>query len=222
MSLPPEAVYGATGLVTYFAGAIPFGWLAARFAKGVDLRTVGSGNIGATNAARVLGLAWFPPIFALDFLKGFAPVFWLAPWVAQRWPCPVCPSLESSLGALCGLTAVAGHLFPIYLGFRGGKGVATAGGVVFAISPIAGAVAAAVWLAVFAVTRYVSLGSVVAAVALPVAHYFSAPASGWKGADNWIRFGLLAAMSVAVILRHRENLGRLRRGEEPKIGAGKA
>jgi glycerol-3-phosphate acyltransferase PlsY len=88
MSLPHEAVYAAAGLVTYFAGALPFGWLAARFAKGVDLRTVGSGNIGATNAARVLGLGWFFPIFALDFLKGFAPVFWLAPWVAEQWPCP--------------------------------------------------------------------------------------------------------------------------------------
>lgn len=116
---------------------------------------------------------------------------------------------------------MGGHLFPIYLGFRGGKGVATAAGVVFAINPIAGAVAAGVWVAVFAATRYVSLGSVVAAVALPVVHYFSAPAAGWKDADNWIRFGLLAAMSIAVIVRHRDNLRRLRRGEEPRIGAGR-
>ncbi len=87
MTLPGEVVYAVTGVVTYFVGAIPFGFLFTKWFKGVDLRTVGSGNIGATNAARVLGTAWFFPIFALDFLKGFAPVFWLAPVVAAGWPC---------------------------------------------------------------------------------------------------------------------------------------
>lgn len=83
-----ELIYLAVILACYFAGAIPFGFLFVKLSKGVDLRTVGSGNIGATNAARVLGFGWFLPIFALDFLKGFAPVFWLAPWVAKIYPCP--------------------------------------------------------------------------------------------------------------------------------------
>ena len=85
--MPNELWYSFAGVVTYLTGAIPFGWIFARAMRGVDLRTVGSGNIGATNAARVLGGTWFFPIFALDFLKGFAPVFWLAPYVAHRWPC---------------------------------------------------------------------------------------------------------------------------------------
>lgn len=85
--MPNEVFYSVAGVVTYLVGSIPFGWLIARGVKGVDIRTVGSGNIGATNAARVLGGGWFFPIFALDFLKGFAPVFWLAPFVAKKWPC---------------------------------------------------------------------------------------------------------------------------------------
>ena len=82
-----ELIYGLAGLATYLIGAIPFGFLAVRRMRGVDLRTAGSGNIGATNAARVLGAAWFFPIFTLDFLKGFAPVLWLAPFLWDRWPC---------------------------------------------------------------------------------------------------------------------------------------
>ncbi|MBI4565866.1 MAG: glycerol-3-phosphate acyltransferase [Planctomycetes bacterium] len=87
MTLPHEVIYAAAGLVAYFAGATPFGFLTAKAVKGVDLREVGSGNIGATNAARVLGPVWFIPVFAFDFLKGFAPVFWMAPWVAKHFPC---------------------------------------------------------------------------------------------------------------------------------------
>lgn len=85
--MPNEVYYSVAGVATYLVGSIPFGWLAAKMFKGVDIRSVGSGNIGATNAARVLGGPWFFPIFALDFLKGFAPVFWLAPFVAKTWPC---------------------------------------------------------------------------------------------------------------------------------------
>jgi glycerol-3-phosphate acyltransferase PlsY len=83
-----QLIYFACIVGCYLAGAIPFGWLFVRVRRGIDLRTVGSGNIGATNAARVLGGAWFFPIFTLDFIKGFAPVFWLAPWIAKHYPCP--------------------------------------------------------------------------------------------------------------------------------------
>lgn len=87
MTVPNEIVYALFGVASYMAGSIPFAFLTAKLVKGVDLRKVGSGNVGATNAARALGWGWFFPIFALDFAKGFAPVFWLAPWVANRWPC---------------------------------------------------------------------------------------------------------------------------------------
>ncbi len=86
--MPHELTYAAAGILSYLAGAVPFGYLAVRLRTGKDVRTMGSGNIGATNAARVLGTGWFVPVFALDFLKGFAPVFWMAPWIAAKWPCP--------------------------------------------------------------------------------------------------------------------------------------
>jgi glycerol-3-phosphate acyltransferase PlsY len=82
-----ELIYGVAGVSSYLLGAVPFGFLAVKLRTGQDIREVGSGNIGATNVARVLGVPWFVPVFALDFLKGFAPVFWLAPWVAARWKC---------------------------------------------------------------------------------------------------------------------------------------
>jgi len=86
--MPHEAFYAAAFLASYFAGAIPTGYLLVKLKTGKDIRTMGSGNIGATNVARTLGSGWFVPVFVVDFLKGFAPVFWLAPWVAHRWPCP--------------------------------------------------------------------------------------------------------------------------------------
>jgi glycerol-3-phosphate acyltransferase PlsY len=85
--MPKELAYALACILAYLAGSIPFGWLVVRIRTGQDIRTMGSGNIGATNVARSLGMAWFVPVFALDFLKGFAPVFWMAPWVAVRWPC---------------------------------------------------------------------------------------------------------------------------------------
>ena len=207
-------VWAAAALACYLGGAIPFGWLTARLVKGVDLRTLGSGNIGATNAARVLGTAWFVPIFALDFLKGFAPVAWLAPWVAKTWPCPVCVSLEPVLMALFGVAALAGHLFPVYLGFKGGKGVATGAGVVFALSWVAGAVGLGVWIVLFLAFRYVSLASVVAAVALPVAQALIA-----RGDETGRRINLALFVGIAavVVWRHGGNLKRIARGEEPRV-----
>jgi len=215
VTVPTDAIYGAAACVSYLAGAIPFGWLTAKLVKGVDLREEGSGNIGATNAARALGTAWFAPIFALDFLKGFAPTFWLAPWVAATWPCPICPALEPVLMAVCGVSALAGHLFPVYLHFKGGKGVATGAGVVFALSWPAGAVAAGVWTLLFLATRYVSLASVVAAVALPVAQVVLFPGAS-------IRLALFAGIAALVAWRHAGNLRRLVKGEEPRVRFGAA
>lgn len=214
MTVPTDAIYGAAALVSYLVGAVPFGWLTAKLVKGIDLRQEGSGNIGATNAARAIGTGWFAPIFALDFLKGFAPAFWLAPWVAATWPCPVCVALEPMLMAVCGVAALAGHLFPVYLSFKGGKGVATGAGVVFALSWAAGAAGVALWILLFLATRYVSLASVAAAIALPIAQAVFAPS-----ATN-VHLALFVGIAAVVVWRHVGNLRRLFRGEEPRVRIG--
>jgi glycerol-3-phosphate acyltransferase PlsY len=217
VNLPNDLIYGGAALVSYLVGAIPFGWLTAKLVKGIDLRQQGSGNIGATNAARAIGTAWFVPIFALDFLKGFAPTAWLAPWVASRWPCPVCPALEPALMAVCGVSALVGHLFPVYLHFKGGKGVATGAGVVFALSWIAGLAGLGVWIVVFLATRYVSVASVLAAIALPVAQAVFARSTPEV---RRIHLALFVGIAAAVVWKHAGNLRRLFRGEEPRVRIG--
>jgi glycerol-3-phosphate acyltransferase PlsY len=213
-----QLIYAAAGLLSYLAGSIPFGYLAVRLKTGKDVRTMGSGNIGATNVARVLGIGWFVPVFALDFLKGFAPVFWMAPWVAQRWPCPICPYLKVSLAVLCGMCAAAGHMWPVFLDFKGGKGVATTAGILFALNWVAALIGLGVWALVFASFRYVSLASIVAAAAVPVAHHFTEKRfrACWKA--TWVITIFLAVSAVLVVWRHRDNLRRLLAGTEKKFG----
>jgi len=213
-----ELIYALTGLVSYFGGAIPSGYLLVKLRTGKDIRTMGSGNIGATNVARTLGVPWFVPVFVFDFMKGFAPVFWLAPWVAERWKCPTCPAPMDSLAVFCALLALVGHMWPIYLGFRGGKGVATMGGILFALNWLAALIAMGVWVLVFIPFRYVSLGSVIAALSLPVAHHFTAPyvMARWK--MPWIITVFLGIAAILVIYRHQANLKRLLDGTEKKFG----
>ena len=195
--LPVAAVAGA-----YLLGAVPFGWLLGRLAGGMDVRRVGSGNIGATNVARSLG-PWAGILtLALDVGKGAAAV-----WGAGR--------LAGSPGVAmaAGLAAVAGHVFPVYLGFRGGKGVATGLGAFLVLDPIAAAGAALVFLAAVAVSRRVSAGSILAAASLPVILLFR------EAPPGLVLTGLAA--SLLIILRHAENIRRLFQGTEPKLGAKK-
>jgi glycerol-3-phosphate acyltransferase PlsY len=197
--------YAAFPLLSYLVGAIPFGFLIVKFRKGIDLRTVGSGNLGATNAARILGTRWFFLIFALDFLKGFGPAFGLA-WLSRgHFGAP------AEIGLLYGVAAIAGHIWPVWLRFRGGKGVATATGAVMGVAPVAAAVALVVFLAVFAAFRYVSLGSVCAAVTLPAAY-----AALWWHSLPDATLGTLLVIAVLVIVKHRANLRRILAGTEPK------
>jgi glycerol-3-phosphate acyltransferase PlsY len=216
--MPRELIYAMSALGAYLLGAIPAGYLAVRLRTGKDIRTLGSGNIGATNTARTLGTAWFLPVFAFDFLKGFAPVFWAAPWIAERWPCGRCADLETALAVALGLAALAGHLWPVYLEFRGGKGVATLGGVLFALNAWAALLAMAVWVAAFLPFRYVSLASVVAALSLPLLNHLTADAIRGRWGTPGLVTAFLAAAATLVIWRHRANLQRLRRGTEPKFG----
>jgi glycerol-3-phosphate acyltransferase PlsY len=214
--IPYEVIYTLAGLLTYFVGAIPFGFLTAKWVKGVDIRETGSRNIGATNAARALGRKWFPVIFTLDFMKGFAPVFWLAPIVWGKWTCPTCPYGEALILIFCGLMAMGGHMWPVYLKFKGGKGVATGAGVIFAINWQAGLIAISIWLAVFLLFRYVSLASIAGAIAMAVGQAITGP-HGALGDKSMPVTVFCAIMAVVVVVKHRDNIRRLMKGEESRV-----
>jgi glycerol-3-phosphate acyltransferase PlsY len=196
----------AAALAAYLLGAIPFGLVLGRALRGVDIREHGSRNIGATNAYRVLGARVGIAVFALDAAKGLVPTL-----LARDLAGPLAAVLAAA-------AAIVGHVFPPYLGFRGGKGVATAAGGLFALAPAATGVACAVWVAVVLATRYVSLGSILAAIALPAAIL------AWEGeaALGPVRRPVTIAaglMAVLVIARHHANILRLLRGTEPRVGA---
>jgi acyl phosphate:glycerol-3-phosphate acyltransferase len=189
-------------VVAYLLGSIPFGVIVAR-ARGVDLRQVGSGNIGATNAARALGKGLGAVVLLLDALKGFAPVL-AARLLLARAPYGEC------LVATTALLAFLGHLFPVFLGFRGGKGVATALGVFLALSPLAALGSVVVFAVVFALTRTSSLGSLTAAAAfVPLIYFLSA--------RSRVLTALAVLLVVGIVVSHRENIGRLLRREEKKV-----
>ncbi|HTK49968.1 MAG TPA: glycerol-3-phosphate 1-O-acyltransferase PlsY [Gemmatimonadaceae bacterium] len=190
--------------LSYLAGSIPFAAIAGRL-RGVDLRTQGSGNLGATNVFRVLGWKIGIVVFLADALKGALPALLLPPRIVS----PRDPLLWA-IG--CGIAAIAGHVRPIWLGLRrGGKGVATAAGVFFALAPIPMAITFAVFVGIVLVTGYVSLGSLVCAVLLPALLLLSV------GVRSPL-FLVSLAVAVFVFWTHRSNIGRLRRGEEHRFG----
>jgi glycerol-3-phosphate acyltransferase PlsY len=186
--------------LSYLLGAVPFGFLMVRFLKGEDLRTLGSGNIGATNAMRALGRPLGIVAFLLDLAKGFAPVALIAPALTPSEG--VDPSW---LAVGCGAAAVVGHVFPVYLGFRGGKAVATGCGAIVAIDPWVFLVAGLAWLATLWFTRFVGLASVVMGVAFPVVAALRSRSQAY-------------GVEMVLVLRHRSNLRRMLDGTEPRIG----
>jgi glycerol-3-phosphate acyltransferase PlsY len=191
-------------VLSYLLGAIPTSHWVGRGVYGVDLRTKGSGNLGATNTFRILGWKAAAPVVVVDVAKGFVPAFLFAridaPGAAWTW------------ALVYGSAAVIGHVFSVWVRFRGGKGVATSAGVFLGLAPWAVLVGFMVWLVTVAVTRIVSLGSILAALALPVAVAFG-PNPGGPGLF-WFTVGLAAF----VIWAHRSNLQRLLRGEESRFG----
>ena len=206
--------YLATAVAAYLIGAVPFGYLIYYAITKQDVREVGSGNIGATNVGRLLGFRFFLLVFTLDLLKGLLPVLLLPRLAAAMgWPAPADLAVAAALGA------ILGHNFPVYLGFKGGKGVATSLGALLALEPAACGVAAVAFFAVFLVTRYVSLSSMTGGVAFAAAYF-------WRTAGAWDREHramslLVLAVVVLLIVRHRKNISRLLAGTENRVAFGR-
>ncbi len=199
-------------LASYVLGATPFGFIVARI-HGIDIREHGSGNIGATNVFRVLGKRVGIPVFILDLCKGLVPVL-LARWLALRHDIiPDWPSIAAAIGA------VLGHNFTFWLGFRGGKGIATSAGVLLALLPVPLAAALGCWLILFFTTRYVAVASIGAAVMVPAA---SAALYFWRGIPSVPLVGFAVLLGFLAIWRHRSNIRRLLNGTENRFAKKKS
>ena len=188
-------------VLAYLLGSVPSSYIAGRLARGIDLREHGSGNLGATNTFRVLGPRIAAPVMMADIAKGFAPVHFFVRWDGS-------PLWTWALAY--GAAAIVGHVFSVYMRFRGGKGVATAAGVFLALSPVAVLVALLVWLGVLAASRMVSLASICAALTLMAALLVT------ESRPSVMALGLVVA--AFVIYAHRANIGRIVRGEEHRFG----
>jgi glycerol-3-phosphate acyltransferase PlsY len=189
-------------LASYFLGAVPTSHLVSRIFAKIDLRQHGSGNLGATNLYRVLGWKYAIPVALFDIAKGAIPVLVFAPQASN-----------SQLFALaCGVAAIVGHVFSVFAGFKGGKGVATAAGVMLGLTPLALGVAALVWVLLVRLTGYVSLGSIAAAAVLPLAVYLL------EGPVRPEVLWMDIAIAAGVILLHRRNIQRLLKGTENRFG----
>jgi acyl phosphate:glycerol-3-phosphate acyltransferase len=197
----------------YFAGSVPFGLLVGR-AKGIDPRTAGSGNIGATNVGRLLGGKFFAIVFTLDLLKGMIPML-IGAGLVSHLPAAAKPY---GLWMLVGAAAIGGHMASVFLKFKGGKGVATSAGVLLGLWPyytLPGLIVIAIFGIVFKLTRTVSIGSIAAAAAFPVVYVVFGLAMGWPVFGKQLPL-LIFAVAVAVIIvwKHRSNIRRLLAGEE--------
>jgi len=219
------SVFALAIVAAYLLGSVPFGVIIAR-AHGKDLRSIGSGNIGATNVSRALGRRWAYLCFLLDVLKGLVPML-----VTM----PLATALSTQLYAerivvlwlwlVVGCAAILGHIFPIYLKFKGGKGVATSFGVALGLWPyytICAAFAVVIWAVVVLIWRYVSLASIAASVAFPLVLVLAIVLTpGWTFANLWPLLIAAGAILLMVIVRHRRNIKRLIAGTESKILKGK-
>jgi len=206
--MEPHAWQWLWPIAFYLIGSVPTGYLLGK-SRGLDIRQHGSGNIGATNVWRVMGRNWGLLAFASDFLKGFLPLYLLRTLSFAEggsW-------LVALLLVICGLAAIIGHNYTPWLGFKGGKGIATSAGVLGALMPPVLGVALSLWIIATLVTRMVSVGSILAAASLaPLAFYF------YPG--QWIYFGLACLAGLLAIVRHRSNIQRLLAGTESRIEFG--
>lgn len=196
--------------VGYFLGSFPAGYFAGRLA-GVDIRSLGSGNIGATNVLRTLGKQWGYPVFAIDALKGFAAVR-LAFILVKYWP--AAQPYAEYIAILTAIMSVAGHIFPVWLRFKGGKGVATSAGALFGLMPWVVPWVFLVWFIVFEISRYVSLASIIAAISLPI---IAGLFAYWRFIDTSALVYFSILIMALVLWRHRSNFSRLLKGTEQRF-----
>jgi glycerol-3-phosphate acyltransferase PlsY len=186
-------------ICAYLLGAVPFGVLVAR-SRGIDIRTQGSGNIGATNVFRCVGKGWGVFTFVLDALKGFVPAYFFRQW----------GGLGPEYGVLFGFAAIIGHTFPVYLKFKGGKGVATSAGMLLGVAPLAVGFGFLSWVICLVLSRYVSLSSIIAAIVVAVA--------AWFQDDGLVVQVALTLLALLVTWLHRANIVRLLNGTENRFG----
>lgn len=199
-------VYIGTALGAYLLGSIPTGFLAGK-ARGIDIRQVGSGNIGATNAFRILGKKAGALVLLGDAMKGFIACRVL-PLLALGWSSTDTAHLEI-LAVVAGMSAILGHVFTIWLKFKGGKGIATAAGVLAALAPLSCLITVVLWAAVLFISHYVSVASMAAAVALPFIV--------WAAGGSPLILGLVCAVSLLALYKHKANFQRLLQGTENRF-----
>jgi glycerol-3-phosphate acyltransferase PlsY len=194
----PIYIYIIVTVAAYFLGAVPFGYIYAKI-RGVDIRKVGSGNIGATNVGRQFGfLGGFLPVFLLDALKGALPVLAVRLIGVEGFDTN---AMDMAM-LITGIVAFLGHIFPIYLGFKGGKGVATAAGIFIVIAPIEVGIALGVFLILYGITRIVAIGSIAAAIAFPVIVAI-------LSSHRLVLLIVAIAAAVVIVITHRSNIAKL-------------
>jgi len=210
----PVLSYILTALGAYLLGSIPFGFLAAKI-KGIDIRSVGSGNIGATNAMRVLGKPVGISVLLLDVLKGYVAVrcltMMVVNFVGATFSLIIEPNDIQEIQIVAGIFAVLGHNYTCWLKFKGGKGIATTAGVYLALAPWALLVGLVVFILAVLITRYVSVGSIAAAIALPATVWIMSP-------NNFLLGIVTTALGALAIYKHKSNLQRLMAGTENRLG----
>ena len=194
----------------YFCGALPFGYWMGKW-WGVDIREHGSKNIGATNVIRVLGKRAGIPVFILDLLKGLVPTMFAQWWMERQG---AVASVASVVAVCCASATVLGHMFTFWLGFKGGKGVATTAGAVLGLAPLALLISIGAWLVTYFLSRYVALASIISALVLPVAMVVLMT---YQHKWNSVMLGFGIVTGVLIVVRHRTNIARLLSGTESKF-----
>jgi len=205
----PIVGYILNASLAYLLGSIPTGYLVAA-ARGIDIRTVGSGNIGATNVFRYLGVPAGIFVLLADAFKGWLAVAVLTPLLGTLFHATAAPQAREWLAIVAGLSAILGHNFTCWLHFKGGKGIATSAGVIAALVPLALLIILGIWIIVFVLTRYVSLASICASAALPLA--------AWLTGQSSTMTLIMGAMGALAIYKHKPNIQRLLKGTESRIG----
>lgn len=209
-------------LLSYLMGSIPSAIWVGKLFKGVDVREHGSGNAGTTNTFRVLGVPFGITVFVLDFMKGFIPSFWLSALAFDLFSGPLAPpnwEVEAFLRITCGVVAVIGHIYPIFANFKGGKGAATACGMLFGIEAISIGISFSLFGIVLLTTKYVSLASILSTASYTIVLLIMRYGFGIDIDGSIIIFGAL--ISSAIIYKHKSNISRLLAGTESKVGSKK-